>query len=66
MELVIRNRTSIISILVILIVAALLFNAMSAPTAASIVLSGVTLAALYFLVASGVSLIFGLFDVLKF
>ena len=32
----------------------------------SIMLSGATLAALYFLVASGLSLIFGLMDVLNF
>ena len=66
MELIIRNRSSLISILVILVVIALLLNGMSAPTAMSILLSGVTLAALYFLVASGVSLIFGLMDVLNF
>ena len=66
MELFIRNRSSILSILVILIVIALLLNGMSAPTAASVLLSGVTLAALYFLIASGVSLIFGLMDVLNF
>ncbi len=66
MELKNHNRSSIISILVILVVILLLLNGMSAPSAASVVLSGVTLAALYFLVASGVSLIFGLMDVLNF
>ncbi len=39
---------------------------MSAATAVSILLSGLTLGALYFLVASGLSLIFGLMDVLNF
>jgi branched-chain amino acid transport system permease protein len=66
MNLLNRYRNSILTILFLLIVAALLFNGMSASTATSIVLSGVTLAALYFLVASGVSLIFGLMDVLNF
>ena len=60
------NRNSLITALIILILLALALNGMSAPTAATIILSGVTLAALYFLVASGVSLIFGLMDVLNF
>lgn len=61
-----QNRSSIVTALSMLIGVALLFAGMSAPTAASILFSGITLAALYFLVASGVSLIFGLMDVLNF
>ncbi len=61
-----QNRNSIITALIVLVVLTLAFNGMSVPTATSVILSGVTLAALYFLVASGVSLIFGLMDVLNF
>lgn len=61
-----QNRNSLITALIILIVLAVALNGMSAPTASTIILSGVTLAALYFLVASGISLIFGLMDVLNF
>lgn len=61
-----RYRTSILASLLILFLLALLANGMSAPTAMSILLSGLTLGALYFLVASGLSLIFGLMDVLNF
>ena len=66
MEILTRNRNSIITALIILLILAVAFNGMSGQTATSIILSGVTLAALYFLVASGVSLIFGLMDVLNF
>ncbi len=61
-----KNRHTLIPTLIIVVVLALAFNGISAQTASSIILSGVTLAALYFLVASGVSLIFGLMDVLNF
>lgn len=61
-----QNRNSLITALILLIALALMFNGMSGQTASSIILSGVTLAALYFLIASGVSLIFGLMDVLNF
>lgn len=66
MEILTRNRNAILTAFIILIVLALAFNGMSGQTATSIILSGVTLGALYFLVASGVSLIFGLMDVLNF
>jgi len=61
-----RNRTSLITALIILAVLVLAFSGKSPQTTSSIILSGVTLAALYFLIASGVSLIFGLMDVLNF
>ncbi len=61
-----RNRTFILSLVLILAVVILLLQGMSVPKAAGILLSGITLAALYFLIASGVSLIFGLMDVLNF
>lgn len=61
-----RNRTLISTGLVVLIFIAMTVSGMSASTAVSILLSGITLGALYFLVASGLSLIFGLMDVLNF
>ena len=61
-----QNRNALITAVIIVVILALMFNGMSPQTASSIILSGVTLAALYFLVASGVSLIFGLMDVLNF
>ena len=61
-----RYRTSIITGLAVLIFLAMTASGMSASTAVSILLSGITLGALYFLVASGLSLIFGLMDVLNF
>jgi branched-chain amino acid transport system permease protein len=66
MTLITKNRTSLITAFIVIVVLALAFNGMSPQTASGIILSGVTLAALYFLVASGVSLIFGLMDVLNF
>jgi branched-chain amino acid transport system permease protein len=66
MNLLNRYRTTIITTIIILMLVALAFNGKSPQTASSIILSGVTLAALYFLIASGVSLIFGLMDVLNF
>jgi len=61
-----QNRTLLITVFVILAVLALAFNGKSPQATSAIILSGVTLAALYFLIASGVSLIFGLMDVLNF
>ena len=51
MNLIKQNRTALITALVILIILALALGGLSAQTATSIMLSGVTLAALYFLVA---------------
>lgn len=61
-----HNRNLLITLAIIVLVLAMLMNGMSVPTAVSVLLSGVTLAALYFLVASGISIIFGLMDVLNF
>ncbi len=66
MEFIKSNRNSMVTGLSVLVVIVLAFNGMSPATIASVLLSGITLAALYFLVASGVSLIFGLMDVLNF
>ncbi|MCL4488773.1 MAG: branched-chain amino acid ABC transporter permease [Chloroflexi bacterium] len=61
-----RNRTLLVSLLIILLAIVAAGSGMSGPTAVSVLLSGVTLGALYFLVASGLSLIFGLMEVLNF
>ena len=61
-----RYRTFLISIAVVLAFFATLSATMEARIWVSILLSGLTLAALYFLLASGLSLIFGLMDVLNF
>src|SRR5512143_2059468 len=66
MDFLTHNRNLILTLVIIVLLVALLMNGMSAPTAMSILLSGLTLAALYFLVASGISIIFGLMDVLNF
>ncbi len=66
MEFFTRNRPAILGALLTLLFLAVIMNGMSAPAAVSILLSGITLAALYFLVASGISIIFGLMDVLNF
>jgi len=66
MNLLNRYRNLILTTIIILLLAVLMFNGKSPQTTSSILLSGVTLAALYFLIASGVSLIFGLMDVLNF
>ncbi len=60
------NRTFLLSIAAGILVVLLLTQGMSAPTAVSILLSGLTLGSLFFMVASGLSLIFGLMDVLNF
>ncbi len=61
-----NNRSLLITILIMLVIIGLAGSTMEAKVWASILLSGITLAALYFLVASGLSLIFGLMDVLNF
>src|SRR5712691_2714601 len=60
------NRNLIFTFVIIVAFVALTQRNLSAPTLVSILLSGLTLAALYFLVAGGLSLIFGLMDVLNF
>ncbi len=66
MTLVQANRTFLIALVIALLVILLAAQGMGAPTAVSILLSGLTLGALYFLVAGGLTLIFGLMDVLNF
>ncbi len=61
-----QNRNILITLVIVALVVALVFNGMSLATAVSILLSGITLGALYFLVASGISIIFGLMGVLNF
>jgi branched-chain amino acid transport system permease protein len=61
-----KNRSLIIALIIFLGAFAAITQSMEAKVWASILLSGITLASLYFLVASGLSLIFGLMDVLNF
>lgn len=61
-----RSRPLLISVAVVLAFFVTLSATMEARIWVSILLSGLTLAALYFLLASGLSLIFGLMDVLNF
>ncbi len=61
-----RNRPWLVTLLLILLLVVLLVQQYEPRIAVSILLSGLTLGALYFLVTSGLSLIFGLMDVLNF
>jgi branched-chain amino acid transport system permease protein len=61
-----RNRPWLVSLLLIVLLVVLLVQQYEPRIAVSILLSGLTLGALYFLVTSGLSLIFGLMDVLNF
>ncbi len=61
-----RYRPFIITVLVIALLLAFMLQQYAPTITANIVLSGLTLGALYFLVTSGLSLIFGLMDVLNF
>jgi branched-chain amino acid transport system permease protein len=61
-----RNRVLLITLLIALVAIGVVTRGMEPKVWMSILLSGVTLAALYFLIASGLSLIFGLMDVLNF
>lgn len=60
------NRALIITFLIALLAILGLAQGLEAKVWVSILLSGATLTALYFLIASGLSLIFGLMDVLNF
>ena len=60
------NRAILITFTVVLVLIILIAQGLEPKVWVSILLSGVTLAALYFLLASGLSLIFGLMDVLNF
>lgn len=61
-----RNRNTILVILFFILLFGLALQGTSPATLVAILLSGLTLGALYFLVAGGLSLIFGLMDVLNF
>ncbi len=61
-----RNRPLLVTLLIVLLVLVWMINRYPPRVSASILLSGLTLGALYFLVAAGLSLIFGLMDVLNF
>lgn len=61
-----RNQAFLVTLLVTILVIAVLTRGMEPRVWVSVLLSGVTLAAIYFLIASGLSLIFGLMDVLNF
>lgn len=61
-----RNRPWLVSLMLVLLLVVLLVQQYEPRVAVSILLSGLTLGALYFLVTSGLSLIFGLMDVLNF
>ena len=60
------HRGLVLTLVVLLALIALSGQGLTVQTGVSIFLSGLTLAALYFLVAGGLSLIFGLMDVLNF
>lgn len=66
MALLKRNQAMLVTLAVILGLVVLMAGRYEPKVAASIMLSGLTLGALYFLVTSGLSLIFGLMDVLNF
>ena len=61
-----NNRAALIMIAVAIIIFGGTIQTMEPKVWVSVMLSGATLASLYFLVASGLSLIFGLMDVLNF
>ena len=61
-----RNQTVLVTLAVLAVLLVLMASRYEPKVAASILLSGLTLGSLYFLVASGLSLIFGLMDVLNF
>lgn len=61
-----RNRALIIASIIILFFLALTGRGMPAQVWVAILLQGLTLGALFFLLAAGLSLIFGLMDVLNF
>jgi branched-chain amino acid transport system permease protein len=61
-----RNRALLVTTAIAMVFILLFTRGMETKVWMSILLSGITLASLYFLVASGLSLIFGLMDVLNF
>jgi branched-chain amino acid transport system permease protein len=65
-DVITRNRPLLITGLIVGLLMVWMTQQYEATVSVSILLSGLTLAALYFLVTSGLSLIFGLMDVLNF
>ncbi len=61
-----NNRALVITLAIVILVIATIAQSLEPKVWMSILLSGITLAAIYFLIASGLSLIFGLMDVLNF
>lgn len=61
-----RNMAVVVTVAIVALLLLWTVNRYEPKVAASILLSGLTLGSLYFLVASGLSLIFGLMDVLNF
>ncbi|MBI5291524.1 MAG: branched-chain amino acid ABC transporter permease [Chloroflexi bacterium] len=61
-----RNRPLLVAVLLVALIVFWMSNRYEPKVTANILLSGLTLGALYFLVAAGLSLIFGLMDVLNF
>ena len=61
-----QNRALLITLVIVLSAVYIVARGMEPKVWMSILLSGITLASLYFLIASGLSLIFGLMDVLNF
>src|SRR5512139_1248403 len=61
-----RNQTVLVTLAVLATLVFLMASRYAPRVAASILLPGLTLGPLYFLVARGLSLIFGLMDVLDF
>ncbi len=61
-----RNRGPLIALLLVAALLVYMLNRYGGPDTASGLISGLTLGAVFFLLASGLSLIFGLMDVLNF
>ncbi len=61
-----RNRALLVTVAIALAAIGMIARGLEPKVWVSVLLSGVTLASLYFLIASGLSLIFGLMDVLNF
>jgi branched-chain amino acid transport system permease protein len=61
-----KNQPLLVALVIVAAILLWMVNRYEPRVTASILLSGLTLGALYFLVASGLSLIFGLMDVLNF
>jgi branched-chain amino acid transport system permease protein len=61
-----KNSALIVTLVIILLVFVIITQGLETKVWMSVLLSGITLASLYFLIASGLSLIFGLMDVLNF